>query len=225
MPPFARFRWFRRPKALAAVALSASGIWGRSAAAQTTPTTAAMPAVATTAEGDTCADEAADGSCTVGTRSHTGSVAAFVDFAGRSSSLGLGYLQMATRRASFDPSQRSDWYAYGLNGRMFMGGAESGPRAFGALATGRIGAARRVGLALELSAGAVRGDGHTLGVGSAGLFATIFYVDVGYTYQLPLGGDRPEWLGSHLVSLRAHLPIIRWGNGDWRTTDSWFPGS
>ena len=205
------------PAAPAQLAPSPPGASGRPAAA---PQVADEPP----ASSDECPDRAADGSCLVGEKYHAGAAAAFVDYAGRTAVLGLGYMQMSTRRASYDPTQRADWYAYGLNGRMFLGGRGEGVRALGAMATGRIAAARRAGLALELSAGAARGDGRTVGVGSAGVFATIYYVDIGYSFQMPLGGDRPDWLGTHMLSMRAQFPFLRWVAREWRSSDAWFPG-
>ncbi len=172
-----------------------------------------------------CPDADAEGTCLVGERHLLGSLATSVDYAGRSAALGLGYLQTSLRRASYDASQRADWHAYGVNGRVFLGGESEGARGWGALATGRLGAARRLGVSLELSAGAAGGAGGAFALAQAGVFATIYYVDLGYSFQAPIGADRPDWLGTHLLSLRAHLPFVQWGEGAWRSSAGWFPGS
>lgn len=205
--------------ALAGAALLAAAAWAPKALAQE----AAPPE----AQGSTnCPDADQQGTCLVGVRRSTGSIAAYADYGGgRSASLGLGYLQTVWRRASYEPSQRTDWHAYGLTGRAFMGSTSDGIRAWGALATGRIGAVRRVGATLELSGGVASGEGRTLGVGQAGLFASIFYIDVGYMFQMPLGGSRPEWLGTHFLSIRGHLPFVQFSQSEWRSTSGWFPGS
>jgi hypothetical protein len=195
-----------------------------SATAAFCPEAAAQAAVSADNDGS-CPDADAAGTCLVGVRHMTGSAAAYVDYAGQSASLGLGYLQTSWRRASYDATQRADWHAYGLLGRAFLGGANEKARGWGAMATGRLGVARRVGAMLELSGGLARGDGRTLAVASAGVFATIFYVDLGYSFQTPLGSERPDWLGTHLLSIRAQLPFLSFGTSEWRSSDGWFPGS
>lgn len=212
----------RRPLRAGVIALAALA-WAPTASAQQaapSPT----PAAGRASDGD-CPDADDKGTCLVGVRRTTGSIAAYADYSGKTGSLGLGYLQTVWRRASYEPSQRTDWHAYGLTGRAFMADTNDGIRAWGAMATGRVGATRRVGVSLELSAGPVFGDGRTIGVGSAGVFGTIFYVDVGYSLQLPLGSSRPEWLGTHILSIRGHLPFVQFGQSDWRSSDGWFPGS
>jgi hypothetical protein len=217
---------------LAAALASSLGVFSRPASAQEAPaappaTPPASPPASPPAgvSSDECPDADAAGTCLVGVRRLVGSVAASVDYAGSSASLGVGYLQTSLRRASYDASQRSDWYAYGVNGRAFLGGSNEGARGWGGAAVGRVGVGRRVGALLELTAGAARGDGRTLAFGTAGLFATIYYIDIGYSFQAPLGSERPEWLGTHLLSLRGHLPLFQWGEGEWRSSASWFPGS
>ena len=64
------------------------------------------------------------------------------------------------------------------------------------------------GLALELlgGVGAPR-EGSARALMSAGLFWSLYVLEVGYGYQFPLGGNRPDWMSSHQFSVRINIPL------------------
>jgi len=67
------------------------------------------------------------------------------------------------------------------------------------------------GLAFELLAGvADPRQGRGQGLMSAGIFwSFVTILEAGYSYQFPLGGDRPDWMSSHQLSLRINVPVHR----------------
>jgi hypothetical protein len=68
------------------------------------------------------------------------------------------------------------------------------------------------GFGLELRGGvADPRAGSTLGFMSAGVFFSLFILELGYSYQFPLAESRPDWLSSHQFSLRIHVPVWRQG--------------
>jgi hypothetical protein len=68
------------------------------------------------------------------------------------------------------------------------------------------------GFALELRGGvADPRAGNSLGFMAAGVFYSFFLFELGYSYQFPLGGSRPDWLSSHQFSVRLRVPVWRQG--------------
>lgn len=72
----------------------------------------------------------------------------------------------------------------------------------GALETG-------LGLAADLRGASNGGTGTHL-VGHVGVLVGAHWVQLGYSYQFPLGSDRPEWLSSHQFSVRIEIPVGRY---------------
>jgi hypothetical protein len=46
-------------------------------------------------------------------------------------------------------------------------------------------------------------------VAHLGIFLGVHWLELGYTYQFPLGTERPSWLSSHQFSVRVELPLSR----------------
>jgi hypothetical protein len=64
------------------------------------------------------------------------------------------------------------------------------------------------GISAELTSGMATGPGGPIQVGSAGVFWSMYVVDVGYSYGFPLASaHRPEWLSSGMFSLRLQIPF------------------
>jgi hypothetical protein len=68
------------------------------------------------------------------------------------------------------------------------------------------------GAGIEVRLGLGSGAGSSLhGVGSVGVFWGVYYFDIGYSYQFPLGPfDRPDWMASHQFSIRVNVPVAKW---------------
>jgi hypothetical protein len=77
-----------------------------------------------------------------------------------------------------------------------------------ALARGAIGHSPPFGAELGLGAG-IGPDG-VQGIGQAGAYLSVYFVDLGYAFAFPLGPfKRPPWLASHQFSLRITVPFVR----------------
>ena len=124
---------------------------------------------------------------------------------------GLGYMH-AHEYAWVGPGGRSwmGWFGYGVDGVAVLPAAASIDAALG-LAVLRGGILHRVGgLGAELAAGAAWDRFGARGVAEAGVFVSLYYLDVGYTIQLPMGPmDRPLWMPLHRLGIRLRIPVAR----------------
>ncbi len=128
---------------------------------------------------------------------------------------GLGYMH-AHEYAFVDRGGRSwmAWVGYGVDGVAVTPGAGGFDAGLG-LAVLRGGIFHRVGgLGLEAAAGAGGDRFGARGVAEAGAFVSLYYFDVGYTVQLPMGPfDRPPWMPLHRVGFRMRIPLGRTDDG------------
>jgi len=128
---------------------------------------------------------------------------------------GLGYMH-AHEFAWADRDGRSwmAWVGYGVDGTAVTPGSGGLDAGLG-LAVLRGGIFHRVaGLGLELGAGAAGDRFGARGVAEAGAFVSLYYLDVGYTVQLPMGPfDRPEWMPLHRLGIRLRIPLARITDG------------
>ncbi|MFH1531748.1 MAG: hypothetical protein ABIK09_13565 [Pseudomonadota bacterium] len=124
---------------------------------------------------------------------------------------GLGYMH-SHEFAWADRGGRSwmAWVGYGVDGVAVIPAAASVDAGMG-LAVLRGGIFHRVGgLGLEVAAGAAGDRFSARGVAEAGVFVSLYYLDVGYTVQLPMGPfDRPLWMPLHRVGIRLRIPVAR----------------
>ncbi len=133
---------------------------------------------------------------------------------GSRTEVGIGYLhahESDTRHGLRD----AVWLGYGTDLRMVVNG--TGVDAVLGYAVGRVSGFTDAGpCGLELGLGAGSGSGGVHAAGSAGIFVSAYYVEVGYVFQFPMGPfDRPDWLGAHFVGLRAHVPVHRYDRKAW----------
>jgi len=124
---------------------------------------------------------------------------------------GLGYMH-AHEFKWFDRSGRSwmGWLGYGVDGVAVMPAAASVDAGMG-LAVVRAGLLHKAGGVVGAAAAGAAGDRfRARGVAEAGLFISLYYLDVGYTTQLPLGPfDRPLWMPPHRLGIRLRIPLTR----------------
>ena len=97
------------------------------------------------------------------------------------------------------------WGGYGADARVVT---VDGDRidAVAGLALLRGGMWTEPGIGVELGVGAGGGERVTA-VGLAGIFFTFYYMDLGFTYQLPLGAERPDWMAGPQFGLRINVPV------------------
>ncbi|MBM4371315.1 MAG: hypothetical protein FJ098_06650 [Deltaproteobacteria bacterium] len=123
---------------------------------------------------------------------------------------GLGYMHAHELAWTHRRTGWLFWAGYGADGALVLpsGGTLDGGMG---LVTGRVAVLHTVGgLGLELGAGLAGDRFGARGVAEAGIFVTLYYFDVGYSVQLPLGPfDRPPWMDLHRVGLRLRIPVAR----------------
>jgi hypothetical protein len=102
------------------------------------------------------------------------------------------------------------WIGYGVDGIVVLPVESSIDAAMG-LAVLRSGVFHRVaGLGIEVAAGAGGDHFGARGVAEFGAFVSLYYLDLGYSMQLPLGPfDRPLWMPLHRIGIRLRIPLAR----------------
>lgn len=136
-------------------------------------------------------------------------VAARYDRGKRGSTYGVGYFHAWEFGGSTDGLGMFGWFGPGVELRVATadhddvdGMVVAVPLRWSMIADGGTGGG-------EISAG-MSTLGGTRGVFTLGAFLGFYYADVGYSYQFAVGGDRPEWLASHQLSVRVQLPVHRY---------------
>jgi hypothetical protein len=141
-----------------------------------------------------------------GERSKVHLVGLSFDRASGAAELGLRYLH-SHEEAERDTAMT---FGYGVEGRV-IGDSFGDPEV---LMTGVIARAsgflRFLPLSLEAGLAMARPEAPRA-LGHAGVFVGGSYFDVGYSYQQPLGGNRPSWLAAHHFSVRLAVPLWRYG--------------
>lgn len=124
---------------------------------------------------------------------------------------GLGYMH-AHEFAWADRGGRSwmGWIGYGIDGVVVTPTGATVDAGIG-LAVLRGGVFHRIGgLGAEIAAGAGGDRFGPRGVAEAGVFVSLYYLDLGYTIQLPMGPfDRPLWMPLHRLGIRLRIPMAR----------------
>lgn len=76
--------------------------------------------------------------------------------------------------------------------------------------TGRVaGVGPRGGLAIETGGGLAVGRGGLRPMIKAGAFLATRVFEIGYFFQTPLVGTRADWVTTHHLGLRLHIPLLR----------------
>ena len=203
--------WFR--VALATAVLGALGN-GRPASAQASTPLAPRQAAAPQEE-----TEEPDGGVSHEQRSRSHVLGLRYDI-GSASAYGLGYLHVHDASTARGGIGVTTYYGYGVEGRL---ATDDHSRLDGGIvsATGRAGMwGHGGGLSIELLAGAGIGDGRAIPVGSVGAFYGLYFLELGYAYQAPIGFDRPAWCSSHQFAVRVHIPVHRYAVRTWDESPS-----
>lgn len=104
------------------------------------------------------------------------------------------------------PPHEPFWYGFGVDARVLATGSDFGAFAIGAVA--KLTGGHAPPFTLELDAGAiVSGTDSGAYIGGAALLS-MFYFEIGYSYQLPLALDEHPWLGHHQLTLRGIIPVL-----------------
>jgi hypothetical protein len=135
--------------------------------------------------------------------------AARYDVGERGSTYGLGVIHAWESGSSINGLGAFLWFGPGLELRVVTADHDAVDGLIVALPLRASGAGDAGGAGLELSGG-LNATGDHLGVLTAGAFFGVYFLDFGYSYQLPVGGDRPDWLDSHQFSVRLQVPIHRY---------------
>ena len=105
------------------------------------------------------------------------------------------------------PPRAPFWYGLGLDARVLTAGWND----LGALAIGgvaKVTAGHAPPLTLELDAGAIISGSDSGGYAGGAVLLSMFYFEIGYAYQYPIGVDDHPWLGNHQVVLRGIIPVL-----------------
>lgn len=128
---------------------------------------------------------------------------------GSSYEAGLGYIHAFETRGAGGHF----WWGVGPDVRLTLDGdGIAGVTGLAILRTAFVGHGIPTGFELGLGAGrgVERTGGDTRVVGTAAMFVTFYFGDLGYEYQLALAPfDRPAWLGAHFFAIRGHIPLHR----------------
>lgn len=117
-------------------------------------------------------------------------------------SAGVRYLHEHGQSDGCDGLGSMVWFSYGADLRASFGSALLG------YAVGRAGFAGDAGgLALEAGVGGGTNFHMSRPLGFAGLFWSMYYIDLGGTYAFPIGYSRPDWLGGLQFAVRIHVPV------------------
>jgi hypothetical protein len=115
---------------------------------------------------------------------------------------GLGYLRTVEHR---NPAL---WYwGYGVDALLITRDyrALEGALGYGVL---RFVGGHAPPFAFEASLGGGAGVGGPLAAGRLGALVSGYFFELGYSFQFPIGSERPDWLATHQFSVRLNLPIV-----------------
>lgn len=134
---------------------------------------------------------------------------------GAASAYGLGYLHVHDASSARGGIGATTYFGYGVEGRL---ATDNHSRLDAGIvsAVGRAGVfGHGGGVSVELLAGAGIGDGRAIPVGSIGAFWGLFFLELGYSFQLPVASERPAWCSSHQFSVRINIPLYNYARREW----------
>jgi hypothetical protein len=115
---------------------------------------------------------------------------------------GLGYLRTIEHRNA------ALWYwGYGADALLITRDhrALEGALGYGVL---RLVGGHAPPFAFEASLGGGAGVGGPLAAGRLGALVSGYFFELGYSFQFPVGSERPDWLATHQLSARINLPLL-----------------
>jgi hypothetical protein len=101
------------------------------------------------------------------------------------------------------------WLGAGVDGRVFVAHDPGRVAGAGGFGTGRISfAGDAMGMSMEVGVGAADILSRARAIATAGACLSALYVDLGYTYQLPIDGlTRENAIASHMFTIRITIPV------------------
>ncbi|WP_394845529.1 hypothetical protein LZC95_51930 [Pendulispora brunnea] len=130
------------------------------------------------------------------------------DTGARGSDYGLGYLHVHESIEGQGGLGVLLWFGYGADVRMVTMEHEriDGALVYGMGRLSTMGDAGGVAFEAALGGGTARGE--TRPAAALGVFWSVIFAELGYSFQFPIdGGSRPEWLSSHQFSVRVQVPV------------------
>jgi hypothetical protein len=132
-------------------------------------------------------------------------VGAILDVGGRTDSAGIRYLHSHLSGTACGGLGAFGWLSYGAETRVTF---------FPAVASYAVGRAGVLGdgggFSTELGFGGGTDLNKTSALGFLALFWSGYVFDLGGIGHFPLGGDRPNWLGTVQFAMRVHVPVYRY---------------
>jgi hypothetical protein len=143
-------------------------------------------------------------------RDKSHAVFARTDVGGEGTDVGVGYIHLWRQADSYGGLGGATWLGLGGDARVFASrdpGRVSGAGAFGTARVSFMGDA--MGVSMEVAVGAADIEGRGRALATAGAAWSLLYVDLGYSYQIPLdGGDRAGVIASHMFTARITIPFF-----------------
>lgn len=132
-------------------------------------------------------------------------VGAILDVGGRTDSAGIRYLHSHVSGTACGGLGAFGWLSYGPEMRVtfFPAVASYAVARAGVLGDGG-------GFSAELGLGGGSDLSKSRALGFFGLFLSGYVFDLGGVGHFPIGGDRPDWLGTVQFAMRIHVPVHRY---------------
>jgi hypothetical protein len=132
---------------------------------------------------------------------------------GSASAYGVGYMfSRGTVTTGYPDAFFVSNLGLALDGRLVTSSHSRIDATVLSLAARASGSATFGGFGLELLGGVANPrQGAAEGLMSAGLFWSLQVLELGYSYQFPLGGGRGDWMSSHQFSVRINVPVYLQG--------------
>lgn len=133
--------------------------------------------------------------------------------------VGAGYMHLWRQADSYRGLGGWTWVGLGGDARVFGAPEPGRVTGAGAFGTGRVSfMGDTMGMSAEVSLGGADLDGRARALAAAGIGMSFLYVDLGYSYQLPIdGGDRAGVIASHMFTARITIPFFSYDHAVTKT--------
>jgi hypothetical protein len=164
-------------------------------------------ALISTASARARADEPAD--MAVHERDKAHAVFARSDFGQNGWDVGAGYMHFWRQADSYRGLGGLTCMGLGGDARVFAAHDPGRVSGAGGFATSRVSfLGDAMGMSVEGAVGAADIEGRPRALATIGAGMSFLYLDLAYTYQLPIdGGDRAQTISSHMFTLRVTVPV------------------